>query len=120
LTFGEFESNLMKAKVPEPLEKFYALFLNFHSKTRPVLWRILIAQVHIYKALKVVQQIKSDDISSNFRPLKVLCETKSPEFDWHKYEDETSIDINSLEGVENYFRKHWSNLIDIQRKSSQT
>jgi hypothetical protein len=85
LTFGEFESKLMKAKVPEPLEKFYALFLNFHSMTRPVLWRILVAQAHIYKALKAVQQIKSDTISSDFRPLKVLSETKSPEFDWHNH-----------------------------------
>ena len=119
LTFGEFESKFMNTKHPLPLEKFYALFLNFHPKTRPVLWRILVAQAHIYKGLKAVQQIKSDSISPNFRPLKVLSETKSPEFDWHRHLSETSIDTNPLEGVENYFRKHWSNLIDTQGKSSQ-
>ncbi len=120
LTFGEFESKYMKAKVPESLQKFYTLFLNFHPKTRPVLWRILVAQAHIYMALKEIQQMKFNDFGSNLRPLKVLYETKSPEFDWHKHKEETSIDSNPLEGVENYFRQHWSNLIDIQGKSSQT
>jgi hypothetical protein len=117
LTFGEFESKYMKAKVPEPLEKFYALILNFHPKTRPVLWRILVAQAHIYKALKEIQQIKFDDFNSDIRPLKVTSETKSPEFDWHRHEEETSIDTNPLKGVENYFRQHRSNLIDIQGKA---
>jgi hypothetical protein len=60
LTFGEFESKYMKGKVPEPLGKFYALFLNFHPlflnfhpKTRPILWWILVAQ--------------ADDVSACFR-----------------------------------------------------
>ena len=119
MSFGEFESKFLKAKVPEPLEQFYALLSNFHPKTRPVLWRILVTQAHIYKALEEIQHMKLDDIGSSVRPSQVIIEIKSAEFDWHKDKEETSIDTTPFEAVEHYLRECCGNLIDIQRKPTR-
>jgi hypothetical protein len=53
-TFGEFESQFGTAKpedVSGPVGAARDLFLGFNPTTRPVLWRLLLAQFVIYKAL---------------------------------------------------------------------
>jgi hypothetical protein len=44
------------------------LFLNFHPEKRPILWRILVTQAHIYKALILLNQGLEDRIGGEVRP----------------------------------------------------
>ncbi|MDP6636152.1 MAG: hypothetical protein QGG42_14730 [Phycisphaerae bacterium] len=52
-SFGEFEDAFYDEQSPigEAFNGFLDLFLSFHPRTRPILWRTLVAQAHIYLAL---------------------------------------------------------------------
>jgi hypothetical protein len=55
MDFGEFQE-LRSAKgrdsgIRPAFDRIGYLFDGFHPKTRPVLWRVLVAQAHIYEAL---------------------------------------------------------------------
>jgi hypothetical protein len=51
--FGEFESSLHNAesRVCKAFTMIQDIFTAFHPATRPVLWRILVAQAHIYASI---------------------------------------------------------------------
>jgi hypothetical protein len=52
-SFGEFEAEYYSedSANQERFSRITDVFTGFHPKTRPVLWRILIAQAHIYRTL---------------------------------------------------------------------
>ena len=92
-SFGEFEQeffgkgNRTEASEDNEFEVFFTLFCFFHPKTRPVLWRVLISQAYLYKAIINVRsnttQVRSLNIK-DFEAFKVLLEiekTKS-ECNW--------------------------------------
>ena len=68
------------------------LFLNFHPKTRPILWRMLITQVYLYMALR--DKIEDVEIhpSHNFKPLKLMGEEERMLFDWRTVKHEVTDD----------------------------
>ena len=52
MSFGEFESALHKAgSVSETFTIVRDIFTDFHPARRPVLWRMLVAQAHIYMSI---------------------------------------------------------------------
>ncbi len=92
-SFGEFEQeffgkgNHTNTSESNEFEVFITLFSFFHPKTRPVLWRVLIAQAYLYNAIIYVRsgttQASSLNIK-NFDTFKVLLKidkTKS-ECNW--------------------------------------
>ena len=52
-SFGEFEAEYFTQNSPTQnrFSILTDLFLDFHPLTRPILWRMLIAQAHMYRAL---------------------------------------------------------------------
>lgn len=52
-SYGEFEAEYLTQNSPtqNTFSHVTDVFINFHPATRPVLWRTLIAQAHIYRAL---------------------------------------------------------------------
>jgi hypothetical protein len=60
MSFGEFDTAYHQAE-SEAHKKFELvsdLFLDFHPRNRPVLWRILVTQAHIYMTLRCIREIK--------------------------------------------------------------
>jgi hypothetical protein len=59
MSFGEFTDRYMDPDLQMRFETVKDVFLNFHPKTRPVLWRILITQAHLYEALQRTREISN-------------------------------------------------------------
>jgi hypothetical protein len=62
MSFGEFETELhtSRSKVSEAFSIVQDMFTRFHQETRPVLWRMLITQAHIYDAIVRFHKNDSD------------------------------------------------------------
>lgn len=81
LTYGEFEAAL-KADLATTEPKFGALvtiFERFHPRTRPVLWRILIAQALLHRELLRVFRNRTRSV----RPIEELA-TKVPDDEFER------------------------------------
>jgi len=84
MTYGEFEEAVYEASGPvyERVEAFASLFIGFHPDTRPVLWRTLLAEAHIYKAL--IHALESDD-PMPLAPAYALNDEDAALFDWRPH-----------------------------------
>jgi hypothetical protein len=75
------------------------IFFDFHPKTRPVLWRILITQVHIYETFLSTRQIKLATLDENSMPklaVKPLSEEARRKLDWRHLPDEANEEDEAL------------------------
>jgi hypothetical protein len=94
MSFGEFQKVYFKTdQVHEIFRDFSNLFLDFHPTSTPVLWRILITQARIYRAI-IDSYIMKD---SNNR--SILIETPRKErsqFNWFKHTNDK--ELESMEG----------------------
>jgi hypothetical protein len=85
ISYGEFEKKLAKVGSDsfEDINLASDIFLNFNPQTRPVLWRVLIAQVLLLKTLLKLKAIKPECINE-----KVVQELLL------NYDDETVAGLN--------------------------
>jgi hypothetical protein len=97
MTYGEFEDAMNEPRAPlrDRAEDFAALFDGFHPQIRPVLWRTLLAQAHIYEAL--IRSFDTADPVDEAEPVGVApAEVFRGEdislFDWRTAESEVSFD----------------------------
>jgi hypothetical protein len=92
MSFGEFESTYKTAQEHNTFDAFIELFKNFHPKTRPILWRVLVTQAHIYKALLRGREMKLTDIDTHVTPklLKPMSEEERLDFDWRQSSDKVT------------------------------
>lgn len=94
MSFGEFETAYRNPEllVSQNFKEVTEIFLNFHPKSRPVLWRILITQLHLYKAIARVSE--SNDYKLQGEPflLEHISEEDRKEFDWREKGDEVRDD----------------------------
>jgi hypothetical protein len=58
VTFDEFNDSLDAPNntVSEKVEPFFALLTGLSATSRPVLWRMFIAQVHVYRAIRLFRE----------------------------------------------------------------
>ena len=118
MTYGEFEAAYYQEnEVAEGFSEVAALFHNFHPATRPVLWRILIAQAHIYKALIRTSQRKlwqSGD--SIVTPLLVpIPNEERDKFDWRDSSvsaPNNKVLIEPFDVSEKYLRKYLGEMFE--------
>jgi len=117
-SYGEFEAHYRSNKALQDNFRIVAdLFLDFHPKTRPVLWRILITQAHIYLALinmREINYLKSED---NFKPLKIIPIAERDNFDWRQEREKQSISDEAVlnqpfDVAKAYLESHLGMLID--------
>jgi hypothetical protein len=92
MSFGEFEDVYNGANTNAKFDAIRDIFMDFHPKTRPVLWRILIAQAHIYQALLRTREMKiiSSDESLVPKLLKPISEVDRLKFDWRRRSEEAT------------------------------
>jgi hypothetical protein len=90
MSFGEFEEAYLNEKTYPKFDYISTVFLDFHPKTRPVLWRMLITQVHIHEALLSTREIKLatfDEKSTPMLTVKPLAEDARRKLDWRQFPD---------------------------------
>ncbi len=92
MSFGEFEDIYNDPDKTGKFDAFRDVFMNFHPKTRPVLWRILITQAHIYQALLRTREIKISASDDRYAPrlLKPISEEARLNFDWRQRSEEAT------------------------------
>ncbi len=82
ISYGEFENRYSDLRTKHKLDVFIQLLSGFHPQNRPVLWRILLAQIHIYKAIMDLNK-ESARSCENIKPLRILSTgERSLLFDW--------------------------------------
>lgn len=94
MSYGEFCNKYFeppsKLKKEEPFNAAVRLFFNFHPRTHPVLWRLLLLQAHIYKAIINVYDNKSSKLPTDSKPLKIASLGERKVFDWRQLTDKAS------------------------------
>lgn len=102
ITYAEFEKQYASSIRKKPFKIAYDLFENFHPKTRPVLWRILLVQAHLYKIFCEMHSQNYENLKS-IEPKDVRIDNH--ELDWRTAEERISIKDeelkNELEGAKN-------------------
>jgi hypothetical protein len=88
MSFGQFESALHTpaSGVCERFAIVQDIFTNFHPMTRPVLWRMLIAQAHIYDA--IVHFHRDQPLNGDLMVVPIRAEDRPP-FYWKRNDTET-------------------------------
>lgn len=89
-SFGEFEAEFFEGEelhIPENVRDFIDLFILFHPRSRPVLWRILVVQAHIYMALLAVAQFGA---GASTTPMQAIPREDRKRFEWRTGRDQNS------------------------------
>ena len=84
LSFGEFYAQY-RNKSPELYERFdpvASVVLHFHPRTRPVFWRMLVAQAHIHRALIRSREVQMRPAGEPTPLLQPIGGAERELFDW--------------------------------------
>jgi hypothetical protein len=115
-SFGRFTKKYFKKKDNEyeilpPFDQLYELLLNFHPQTKPVVWRILIAQLYLYDAIKNIYEKPKDrdraGSAKDFKPIKPRTYLQNrADFDWRRGNEATDMEVlnDPFNAVESYLR----------------
>ena len=90
MDFGEFESRVKDPSdaVARSFERIDYLLTAFTPRTRPVLWRMLLVQAHLYRALLLTRDQQPPTVNL----WTDLWGAEPPDFDWRKPEERALID----------------------------
>jgi hypothetical protein len=107
-SFGEFEKSFFKKTVTKPMDRAVYLFRAFDPSTRPVLWRILLAQLLLYRAIiKTKDSIPAKD-NEIPRILEPLDKTEWPSYQWGKSSPD---DLhNHFEAVHEFLKERYGHI----------
>jgi len=88
LSYGEFETKYhhKSSEVYKKFEYVVGIFLNFHPRTRPVLWRILITQLHLHKAILADSEMDFEPHSAPHAFFKIPTKDRLGRYDWRSKE----------------------------------
>jgi hypothetical protein len=91
MSFGEFQREYFKTDVVHEIFKDISnLFFNFHPNSSPVLWRILITQARIYRAILDSYKLKGSD---NRSILVQMSGKERNQFNWFEYKNDKELKI---------------------------
>lgn len=85
MTFLEFEvaRNDPDGSLGKAFKRIEYLFVDFHPKERPVMWRVLLASAQIYRAIgTVVDSASQGNQILNVKELLLLTTAEASSFDW--------------------------------------
>lgn len=119
LSYGEFENIYTEILQSGKLQNVINLFTDFHPKTKPILWRIILAQAYIYKTIMFMNEQSAKNESANEKVIITLFKIISLKeheilFDWRNEIEKKHISFNSVihdhfTSIKNYFN-HNENL----------
>lgn len=94
MNYGEFEE--VFSDIDSQLYSVFAslidVFNDFHPSTRPILWRILITQAHIYKAIERASQHKLIDPKQSRDLLQPISSEEGRQaLYWYKSDDQETV-----------------------------
>lgn len=141
----DFEAGFLDQKkvISEPFSAIAELFLNFHPKRKPILWRMLIAQAHLYLALIAIDKLKmksdnaalihSNDkgsshrysVLNNFKLKMMSKEEWQRRFEWRKNPeypeepDENEFFHKPFMAVEKYLEERLPELMEVKDTSQR-
>lgn len=110
ISFGEFEEKVKaveESDVRSALGAARDLFFDFHPIRRPVLWRILLVQYLLYKAILHSARVESGTVSWLLDPKQSLTPGELDSLRWGTRDTDTSDDVSlegALRGVKQYIR----------------
>jgi len=92
LSFGEFETKYQNkaSDVHKTFASVVGLFLNFHPATRPVLWRILITQLHLNKAILAESELDFEPHNAPHALIKIPTKDRLGRYDWRSKDSTVS------------------------------
>lgn len=115
MSFGEFEKAYFTegSETREAFEIVTEVFVGFHPRTRPILWRILIAQAHLCVAIIETGQMEIGSPIAEFHPLRLLNKDERNPFDWRKEGEAVSDDevVQPFLVAQKYLEDHLPELL---------
>ena len=116
ISYGKFNEKYFKDDVKEPFDQIVYLFLNFHPEKRPILWRILIAQVHIHNAIIKAREMRDSGPQKSSSVLEMMTEEEwIKRFNWYfeteKYSKE-EVYTKPFAIVKNYLSNKLKNIME--------
>jgi hypothetical protein len=84
ISYGEFEDESRKEGSPllQAVSNVDEVLVDFHPRTRPVLWRVLLTQAHLHKTLVHSLQAGLGGSMDALTPTDALTREERQEFDW--------------------------------------
>ncbi len=117
ISFSEFRVKYVKDPLHKPFDTMGLLFKNFHPKTRPVLWRILLLQLQIYQTLINIHNDKRREYwpSSPIEIFQIIM-VEREDIDWRRLSDkkdlfDKDVWVNHLLAIEKYLQLNWADLL---------
>lgn len=114
MSFADFESeyNHEGSRVRRAFDRISYLFEEFHPRTRPVLWRMLIAQASLYRGLLHVRS--GDRFDPNLPAITSFTSSEQWTFDWRKSGEELADTVALAEPfavAHEYLRKPLASIV---------
>jgi hypothetical protein len=114
MSFGEFEEHYFVPQPKKPFDSAVELFFYFRPDTRPVLWRILLMQAHIYQALKRVYELRDKQQPLDSPLIIIPNDQRKEDFDWRRNVSEGTDDrvlVEDYLAIEKYLRRKLGELM---------
>jgi hypothetical protein len=110
MTFGEFESRYMvtSSDLHRNFSEVVSLFLHFHPRTRPILWRMLITQSHLYKTIVLNSETNFKWKKSGKNYAQIPEDERKKRYDWRQSPDEATdakVLVEPFDVAEKYLTK---------------
>ncbi len=118
ISYGEFESQYPELRKLRKLDMAIELFTDFHPASKPILWRILIAQAILFNSILAINEVRNESKTS-IPIIDFSYEQKLDSFDWRTGEEEAMISeeeiLTPFIAAFNYFNKdnHLKKLISM-------
>jgi len=94
-SFGEFESEYRddSSEIRESFKLVSDIFFGFDPRTRPVLWRCLLAQTLLCQAIIDSSRYSHETDLEAFRPIRPFTESDIDNLDWRNNHDQISDEV---------------------------
>ena len=112
MTFHNFYDHYSDKIQRKQFDTLGQLLLNFHPYKTPVLLRIFILQMYIYKAIKVMHLNKERPFYNAIKNVE-WTEEELQDLGW---EQDKKSSQEHIEAVRNYLEKNWEDLLEYKGK----
>lgn len=118
MSFGEFEAMYedKSSNLHKRFSEVISIFLNFHPQAKPILWRILITQLHLYKTI-ILNSETNFRWDEEGRGYALIGEKERKRYDWRQCKEEADdqkVLVEPFEIAQQYLQKRLGHFISIE------